>query len=728
MRRSGAGAARRSGFRGIGSVAPPTTPAISGTVTIGGTLTITPGTGGVDPTHFAEYLDGIASGRTVAANGRNAVSYTIVEGDMLSPTSITFKAIGGGGASAASNALGYAGLAASISSLSMLRDASGITASGTAASDWDDSGGGGFDGLDATVAGPEIIYCKGRAALDFTGSQVLWAHTDGVPGTVDDLFGATSWHLLAALRANVVTSTDADIRDAECVINDPAVTAIGVGFQKSGADTFFTAGFVNGSMKQPDNDAARNKVTQGEWFLADVFYDHATTTLSVRVDDNTPITRDTLGAMSPSRAGRVVVCRNWQNEKAHGAIAVMAMKKGAVMTASESADARAYIKNTFLTEIEVQPSASSLWGNVEADTNKIGPDLRFSSEATAVIDTDAPWVRMCIGIESGFGMVPANQREHQFMVGVGASPGIVWSQHVLVPPPLVTPSGLYGSAIYGRYFYAPVLIPGSGMRRVFVRSPARLSTGTGGYLTPQSLMFPAGSSVTVVPEPTNGCIIGTDSIDDHSEEGSWGWYYLDGVLIDAGGYDTARAASLARITRWATGKTAGTVVLFGQHTQSLRARFAETNIVTDLGRQAQKEVEDIKAALPGWKVIGVSVLPLPAASVPLVTQTAVSAAEVAGYIAGGADGTMDGQTEFWSHTVGVGGGICLDTVHPYLAGMAAAQSALSAKVVAVGGSGKPLLIPLAAMMVAPCRESPSDETYVPVSARSLLPLFLQNTW
>ena len=78
--------------------------ALASTFTIGATITITPGAGGGPPVSFAEYADGVATGRTVAATG-GAVSYTIVAGD-IGPA-VTFKAVNAAGTSAASNSLAY---------------------------------------------------------------------------------------------------------------------------------------------------------------------------------------------------------------------------------------------------------------------------------------------------------------------------------------------------------------------------------------------------------------------------------------------------------------------------------------------------------------------------------------------------------------------------------------------------------------------------------------------
>lgn len=83
----------------------PSAPSIVGAVTIGGTLTITPGAGGGPVLNFAEYLDGVATGRTVAATGA-PVNYTVVTGD-ITGGAIGFKAVGPAQSSALSNTVAY---------------------------------------------------------------------------------------------------------------------------------------------------------------------------------------------------------------------------------------------------------------------------------------------------------------------------------------------------------------------------------------------------------------------------------------------------------------------------------------------------------------------------------------------------------------------------------------------------------------------------------------------
>ncbi len=89
-------------FRGIGGVAiaaagaAPGAPTISGTVTIGGTLNIVAGTG--TTTSYALYRDGVSAGAVVSG-------YTYLAAD-IGP-SLTVRALGPGGTSAASNAVAY---------------------------------------------------------------------------------------------------------------------------------------------------------------------------------------------------------------------------------------------------------------------------------------------------------------------------------------------------------------------------------------------------------------------------------------------------------------------------------------------------------------------------------------------------------------------------------------------------------------------------------------------
>ena len=97
MRRPGVGWARRTGARGIGGGAPaPGAPTISGTVTIGGTLTIVAGTGPA-PASYTLYRDGVSAGTVVDG-------YTYVAAD-IGPT-LTVKAVAGG-TSPASNSLAF---------------------------------------------------------------------------------------------------------------------------------------------------------------------------------------------------------------------------------------------------------------------------------------------------------------------------------------------------------------------------------------------------------------------------------------------------------------------------------------------------------------------------------------------------------------------------------------------------------------------------------------------
>lgn len=708
---------RGAGSASSGSVGVrPAAPTISGTVTIGGTLTVTPGTAGVPSIQtFRLYRDGLSAGAI-------ASPYTYVAAD-IGP-SLTVTTINAAGESDASNTLTWAGVAASLASGNILRDETAITLSGGAASAWSEAGGFAFDKLDSLMAGPSVVYCQGRQALKFdsASTQAMQAHTNGVPGTLDDLCGATSFHRFYVIRPDAVTDTSADIRDAECVFNDPAVTAYGFGFQKIAGTIYCTGGFVQTAMKQPTN-SANNACTQGAWILVEEKYDHASTTYSVRVGTNTAVSVNTGGAMTPSRAGRVVMGRNYLTQYANFTLAFVAGAK-AVQSAGVTADIRAFLTNRYLTEVELQASQATSWGNGDTTTAPIGfPDGRYSSDSMIVVDTDATTVRLAVGFEGTFGVTSANWREHQVAIGVGVSPNVVWSG--LDPMTLVPAPYPVGQATYERRVYAPVSLPGAGTRRIWIVNPTRLSTGTGAYVTVQQAMFSAGATVTPVAQPSSGCLFASDAVDDTSQAPMFGWYVLSGVRQSAGGYDTARTASLLRWTTMISGQATGTFLVWSPHTNDLRNGAT----ASDIGAQAQWICEDLLATYPTWKIIYVTLLPLRTVDYSQATQTAVSAAEIAGATTGGAHAIIDGQSAFWSHTQGVAGGIGGDNVHSYLDGITAAAPIIAARVAALGRSGKMIVNACAGIMGAfPAREAPGSEVFVPTNARSMSALLRKSGW
>lgn len=181
---------------GSGRLLPPGAPTISGTVTIGGTLTITPGAGG-PTTSYTLYRDGVSAGTVVSG-------YTYVAAD-IGP-SLTVTATGPGGTSAASNALVYSLVADLGAKLrGYFRGDMGITLSGSNVTTWADQSGNGLDLSQGTaILQPTMTTINGRAAVLFDGSNDVLAGS-----SLNSYTTRAAYHVISQAKPTTIVGTNA---------------------------------------------------------------------------------------------------------------------------------------------------------------------------------------------------------------------------------------------------------------------------------------------------------------------------------------------------------------------------------------------------------------------------------------------------------------------------------------------------------------------------------------
>lgn len=239
------GARGNGGGRSIATI-PPAAPTISGTVTIGGTLTITPGGGG-PATSFAEYLNGVATGRSVTATGA-PVSYTVVAPD-ITGQNIDFRAVNAAGTSGASNTVAWVGIAAALSGERFIADETNFV--GSPIDNWNNQVASAYPNYDGTTTTRPATgrTINGYAAADFDGTDdVLVPHSNASLTSFGSLTAYTTW---AVVLVDAVTGTSTDYRNNEQICASTTNGfAMRFGFRKNGAVYTAGTGHYDGAFKQ----------------------------------------------------------------------------------------------------------------------------------------------------------------------------------------------------------------------------------------------------------------------------------------------------------------------------------------------------------------------------------------------------------------------------------------------------------------------------------------------
>ena len=633
------------------AVVAPTSITASGTVSIGQTITIAQ-TGGSSGQYVYLYRDGISARSLGTMPASLSTTYTVTDQD-IGP-SFTFVING-----VTSNALVYAGPAASLTSIGILRDSTHQTQSGAQIAAWADAGGGSFGTLNGVVSSPYQTRFLGQSALQFGNSQTTQM-TAASSGTLNDLNGSGSFHRFYVVRPDAGIQTESDVRNCDQILGD-ANTYYSIGFQKSAGTIYINGGYYHSGAWHQLTLTSALAMTQSTWYLVEEKYDNSTGTYSIQVNDNGFVSTTT-GGVPPSLTGAISVGKNWQNEYANFSVAFIGGSK-ALQSASVTADIRAYLKWLYLTRVDYTPVTADWWGNGYATTRNNYP-IR-SSEALLVGDTTSSTVRANITIYST-PVNSTNDMEFNVAMATGSDSPTVWT---------TVQTSITGTHTDGTGWMtatlAPMSIPGTGTRRVWIIPPAM---GSGIEYTVQSLQIDQSTTWTPVAQPSTGALLALDAMGGASLGNSniFGYYYISGVRQD-GGYATARTACMARLTQATSGQSPGTVVCFTPQTND----FRNSILASDAALQAALLISDIKATLPTWKVVYVTLCPLAAS---FAGQSAWRTTEATG--ATGADLVVDGST-VWDVT-----DVSSDGVHPYLSGSIKAKAAIISAVQSLGRSGK----------------------------------------
>ncbi len=196
-RRQGVGTQRRNGFRGIGQgvLLAPAAPSITGTMSRGQVISITPGAGGGPVSSYTLFRDGIAVPTQTTKSKATLEARALVDVD-LGP-SITVRANGPGGSSASSNELAYTPAAVTGNILDLAGDS--LPASGVIAS-WTDRSAQLQPAVQSTGGlQPTVSAINGRKAARFTRASAQRLRIAAMTG-----LGSASPQLTVAIAVKFV--------------------------------------------------------------------------------------------------------------------------------------------------------------------------------------------------------------------------------------------------------------------------------------------------------------------------------------------------------------------------------------------------------------------------------------------------------------------------------------------------------------------------------------------
>lgn len=243
---------RRAGVRvstGAAYIAPPSAPVISGTVTIGGTLTITPGAGGGPVTSYTLYRDGVSAGTITSP-------YTPVRADVY-PT-LTVKAVGPGGTSAASNTLTWAVPAGRTTQFA----AAGI--SGSPIDSWANAGSAGGSVSATLTTRPAQATINGLTCADFDGSNDVMTGGPALSNIIKS--DGSRYTVCAVMRPDALTGASTSGFNMRAMVAD-ATNGV---FYPILTDT---SGILGGHFQVTDHKTAEIAVSAGTVYYVEVSYD-----------------------------------------------------------------------------------------------------------------------------------------------------------------------------------------------------------------------------------------------------------------------------------------------------------------------------------------------------------------------------------------------------------------------------------------------------------------------